>query len=112
MKQSQKTVGDGPEPIKVPNPVGSTPTFSLSEILFPTGIRENTICTTQKSGVFVPDFSAQSYNLRVTILNPKIRVQFVPKPDCKISYPFGETEREIFPVDTFLDREFAKEESA
>lgn len=93
-----------------PNPVGSTSEFLL-DFLTNNHAEDYDLLTTPKSGPFAPDFSAESYSLRVTVLNRGVRVGIGPLPDIKILYDLGDAKREISLFVSHSDREITVGES-
>lgn len=89
------------------NPVGST-SNSLSQYLASLrGKAADHEFSQEKIDLFGDGFDPVAFERKTTILNPSVKVEIGPTPDCKIIYDFVDTEREISLCDPLEKREIA-----
>lgn len=89
------------------NPVGSTSNFLSQHLASLRGKAADHEFSQAKLDLFGEGFDPLAYEQKVAILNPSVKVEIVPHPDCKIIYDLEDTEREISLFDPSEKREIA-----
>ena len=91
------------------NPVGSTSNFLSQHLDSLRGKSDEHEFSHTNIDVFGDGFDPVAFERKVAVLNPSVKVENGPTPDCKIIYDFVDTEREISLFDPSEEREIAVE---